>query len=125
MQKIKRLPEAEFEVMKAVWSLEPPVSVKQIMERLGTEKKWVAQAVIMLLTRLAGRGFVRTEKKGRDRIYYPLIAEGDYLKFETDNFLRRYHENSLVNLVSTLCRDREMDDEDIDGLLEWFKGRKG
>ena len=124
MKKVKRLPEAEFEVMKAVWACVSPMSVKQIMEQLGNEKKWVAQAVIMLLTRLAERGFIRTEKIGRERTYYPLVEQEDYLKFETDNFMKQYHENSFISLVNTLYKDKTLNDKDIDELFEWFKERK-
>jgi len=124
MKKMKRLPDAEFEVMNAVWAIEPPMSVKQIVEQLEKEKKWVSQAAIMLLTRLAERGFIHTEKNGRDRTYRPLITREDYLKFETDNFIKQYHENSVINLVSTLYKNKTLTDEDINGLFEWFKGRK-
>jgi len=125
MAKIKKLPDAEFEVMKAVWADEPPTSSYKIMQRLGDQKKWVIQVVISLLTRLVDKGFLHTEKVGRDRIYYPLVAREDYLKFETGNFIRQYHENSFINLVNTLDNDKALSEKDIDELLEWVKERKG
>ena len=125
MAKIKKLPDAEFEIMKAVWADEPPTSSYKIMQRLGDQKKWVIQVVISLLTRLVDKGFLHTEKVGRDRIYYPLVAREDYLKFETGNFIRQYHENSFINLVNTLDNDKALSEKDIDELLEWVKERKG
>ena len=35
MDKIKKLPDAEFEVMKVVWANEPPVTTAVIMEQIG------------------------------------------------------------------------------------------
>jgi predicted transcriptional regulator len=124
MKKMKRLPEAEFEVMRAVWALEPPMSVKQIIEVMGPEKKWVEQAVIMLLMRLAGRGFVKTEKNGRNRVYYPLAKREEYLEFETENFIKQYHGSSFANLVSTLYKNKNLTEKDVDELSEWFEERK-
>jgi len=123
-KKMKRIPDAEFEVMKAVWAIKPPMSAKQIMEQLSAEKKWVEQAVIMLLTRLTERGFIHTEKIGRNRVYYSLVEREDYLQFETDNFIKQYHESSFINLVNTLYKDKTVTDKDIDELFEWFKERK-
>jgi len=37
---MKRLPDAEFEVMKAIWNYEPPVTSSMIMKYLDGEKSW-------------------------------------------------------------------------------------
>ena len=34
MEKIKKLPDAEFEIMKVVWANEPPITTPIIMEHL-------------------------------------------------------------------------------------------
>lgn len=66
MDKIKKLPDAEFEVMKVVWANEPPVTTAVIMEQIGKEKEWKIQTIVSLMPRLAERGFLRSEKKGRN-----------------------------------------------------------
>jgi len=125
MKEIKKLPDAEFDVMKVVWANDPPVTTSIIMEQLGKEKKWKAQTVISLMLRLIERGFLRTEKRGKERIYFPLISKDDYLKFETSNFLKQYHNNSFLNLVNTLYDDNNLTEKDIDELLQWIKERRG
>ena len=119
---LKKLPEAEFEVMKAVWETPAPMNVNSVAERIN--KVWKIQAVISLMHRLVERGFIRTEKSGKDRLYYPLINREEYLKFETGNFVKQYHENSLLNLVTTLYDNKGLSDNDIDELLQWAKDRK-
>ncbi|MCL2159104.1 MAG: BlaI/MecI/CopY family transcriptional regulator [Oscillospiraceae bacterium] len=121
---LKKLPEAEFDIMKAVWSLETPITASKVMQKLQ-DKNWVVQSAITLLMRLVGRGFLRTEKNGNERIYYPLVAREDYLSFETGNFIKQYHGNSFINLVNTLDIDKALSDKDIDELVEWVKERKG
>lgn len=125
MKEIKKLPDAEFDVMKVVWANEPPVTTNMVMDQLGEEKKWKVQTVVSLMVRLVERGFLRTEKKGKERFYFPLIGREDYLKFETGNFIRQYHNNSFLNLVNTLYDDNTLTDKEIDELLQWVKERRG
>lgn len=125
MEKIKKLPDAEFDIMKIVWANEPPITTSIIMEGLGKEKGWKAQTVISLMLRLVERGFLRTEKNSKERTYFPLINREDYLKFETGNFMKQYHNSSFLNLVSTLYDDEALTEKDIDELLRWVKERRG
>ena len=124
MKQMKKLPDAEFDIMKVVWANEPPVTISVIMEQLGNEKGWKAQTVISLMLRLTERGFLSTDKRGKERVYYPLISKDDYLKFETSNFMKQYHDNSFLDLVNTLYADKALTDRDIDELLQWAKKRR-
>ena len=124
MKQMKKLPDAEFDIMKVVWANEPPVTTSVIMEQLGNEKGWKAQTVISLMLRLTERGFLSTDKRGKERVYYPLISKDDYMKFETSNFMKQYHDNSFLDLVNTLYADKALTDRDIDELLQWAKKRR-
>lgn len=124
MEKMKKLPYAEFEIMKAVWANEPPMTTTIIMEQLGKEKEWKIQTVVSLMLRLVERGFLRSEKHGKERTYFPLVDKEDYLKFETGNFMKQYHDSSLFNLINTLYDDDALSDKDIDELLKWAKERR-
>lgn len=125
MNKMKKLPDAEFDIMKVVWTNEPPITTNMILEQLGRERDWKAQTVISLMLRLVDRGFLRTEKIGKERTYYPLVSKDDYLKFETSNFVKQYHDNSVLDLINTLYDDKALKDEDIEELLQWAKERRG
>ena len=125
METMKKLPDAEFDIMKVVWVNEPPITTNMIMTQLGNQREWKAQTVISLMLRLVERGFLRTEKNGKERTYFPLVEREDYLKFETGNFMKQYHENSFLNLVTTLYDDEALSDADIDELLTWAKERRG
>ncbi len=124
MSNMKKLPDAEFEIMKVVWANEPPITTNIIMEQLGNQRQWKAPTTISLMLRLVERGFLRTEKKGKERIYFPLIAKEDYLKFETGNFMKQYHENSFLSFVNTLYDGKQLSDHDIEELMKWVKARR-
>jgi len=122
---MKKLPDAEFEVMSAVWRLTPPVTSAMLMREIGRAKGWKAPALITLINRLIGRGFLRTEKPGRERAYYPLIERDAYLRFESESFLKRYHGGSLTSLMASLTGADAPLDGQAEALIRWVKEREG
>ena len=125
MDNIKKLPDAEFEVMKIIWANTPPITTPQIMQQLGNEKKWKIQSLVSFMVRLVDKGFLRSEKHGKERTYYPLISMAAYRKFETGNVVKQFHNNSFLSLVTTMYGDESLTDKDIDELLQWAKERRG
>ncbi|MBO1305039.1 BlaI/MecI/CopY family transcriptional regulator [Enterococcus sp. 669A] len=125
MVEIKKLPDAEFEVMKVIWHSEIPVVGNTIVEKLGleTKKEWKLQTVHKLLSRLEERGFLRSEKNGKQRFFTPLIMEEDYLQYEAQNFVKSHYEGSLLNLVNAMYQGKNLDEQDLDELQEWLDER--
>lgn len=117
----RKLPDAEFEIMNEIWKTTPPITTNILMESLGEKKKWKVQTLISMLNRLVNREFLSTEKKGKERTYLPLVTKEDYLKFETENFIERFHENSIISLVNTLYNDKKLKDKDIEELSSLLK----
>ena len=68
MERWKRLPDSELEVMLIIWDGKEKVSTSDIMQHLK-EKKSV-QLVQNALNRLEGKGFVQCEKIGRLNHYF-------------------------------------------------------
>lgn len=124
MTTMKKLPDAEFDIMKVVWANEPPITTNIIMQQLGNEREWKAQTVISLMSRLVERGFLKTEKNGKERTYFPLIGKEDYLRFETGDFMERFHGNSFIGLVAALYEGNKLKDSDLDQLAKWLKERR-
>ncbi|CAH8769408.1 BlaI/MecI/CopY family transcriptional regulator [Paenibacillus dendritiformis] len=124
MRKMKKLPDAEFDIMRVVWANEPPITTAMIMEQLGNERQWKAPTVISLMMRLVERGFLQTEKEGKERTYYPLIRKEDYLALETKHFMKQYHENSFLSFVNTLYNGKQLSEKELDELLKWAKERR-
>jgi len=91
------------------------------MEQLGKEKEWKTPTAISLLLRLVERGFLRTEKNGKEREYYPIITREEYLKFETQNFIKIYHENSFASFVSTFYDNAKISGIDIEEIIKMVK----
>ncbi len=112
----KRLPDTEFSVMKAVWKCPVPMGSHDVMSRLPDDKKWKPQTVLTLLSRLIDKGFLESERKGKERFYTPIVSEEDYLTVETEDFMNRYKGNSLSSLVRTFFTSNNVSTEDLEEL---------
>lgn len=124
MNKLKKLPDTEFEIMKAIWEKEPPITTNMLMEALGNEKGWKVPTLISFLNRLVKKGFLRTEKNGKERTYFPLIEKEDYLKFETNNFMKVYHSNSFLSFVNALYDGKKLTDEEVQELRKLIEKKE-
>ena len=117
---LPNLPDAELEVMQALWSLDAyPAHTADIAQRLN--RTWKAPTLLKLLARLKERGFVREEKLGRANLYTPLVQEQEYLQAESRSFLRRLHHGSLSSLVAALYPDTRLSADDVAALEEILK----
>ena len=100
---IRRLPDAELEVMQAVWSFEAPVLRKNIEEYLKDIHPMAQTTLLTLLTRLAEKEFIRIEKNGRSSCYYPLVTEQEYLADQSNRFFNKLCGGSISTFANALC----------------------
>ena len=117
--KSMRLPDAEFEIMDVVWDTTPPVTTAMLWEWIGRKRGIKIQTIVTLVGRLTDRGFLRFERgRRRERDFYPLITRDEYLRMETEEFVRQYHKQSYTSLLNALQRE-QMSNEDLDELARW------
>ena len=119
---IKKLPDSEFEIMKAVWHSDEPVTSPMLTEKLRLElpeKDWKQQTVLTMLVRLEGKGFLRSDKAGKERNYYAVVSESEYLQVEAESFRKRFSGGRIGSLVKALYNDNDLTDEDISELKDW------
>jgi predicted transcriptional regulator len=121
---IKKLPDAEFELMKIIWKNPSPISTLQIMGRLEEGDRRKPQTVLTLLARMTRRGFLKSERVGNERIYTPLVTQEEYLTFESSQFIRRFHDNSFISLVNTLYEGHTLTDKDIREIRDWLSEKE-
>ena len=100
---IRRLPDAELEVMQAIWACEPPVARTDINEILKDTHPMALTTLLTVLTRLSEKGFVQIQKDGRSARYVPLIARQDYLAQQSRRFVQKVCRGSLSAFAAALC----------------------
>lgn len=120
---IKKLPDAEFEIMKTIWYSEEPVTSPELTEKLKRslpDKDWKPQTVLTMLTRLEKKGFLRSEKNAKERSYYSLVSEQDYLSVEQESFRKRFTGKSFSGLVKALYDGGSVSAEELNELKDWI-----
>lgn len=99
----RRLPDAELEVMQAVWACMPPVQRAEIEEILKDSHPMAQTTLLTLLTRLSERGFLKIEKVGRSARYFPLVTKEEFLAEQSRRFLDKLCGGSLSTFAAALC----------------------
>ena len=116
-QTIRRLPDAELEVMQAIWQCEAPVSRAEMETILNDSHPMALTTLLTLLTRLAEKGFLQIEKEGRRSNYTPLISREEYLAQQSRSFVEKVCGGSMSAFAAALC-DSGLSKEDLAELRE-------
>ena len=122
MDNIRKLPDAEFDVMVALWDCQvSPVNTAYLMENVGKQKGWKAPTLISFLSRLEEKGFIHSEKKGKERQYYADANKDDYIKVVTLDFIEKYHCGSLVKMIDMVFSEQSEMSSELDNMKKWIQ----
>ena len=100
---IRRLPDAEQEVMQAIWACKPPVARTDIEKILFSSHPMALTTLLTLLTRLSDKGFLSIEKVGRRSLYTPLVSQEVYLAAQGRTFFEKLCGRNLSTFAAALC----------------------
>ena len=120
---MKRLPDTELEVMKALWASGPDTPRSHLEQSLAPFH-WAPNTINTYLTRLAEKGFVSVRREGKSNRYTPLVSREDYLAFDSRMVLSRLYGSSPRNFVAALAKGglEQKDLEDLRDLLDELSG---
>ena len=118
-QQPKRLPDAELEVMKALWQAQSPLTRAELEQALAANG-WAGTTLLTLLSRLEGKGYVTREREGRGYRYKAALTRQDYLPVESRSALGRMFAGSARNLVAAMAESHDLTDPDIDELAAYL-----
>lgn len=119
--KIKRLGDAELEIMMVLWGSTQPVTSGYILEQLKEKRSWVLSTLMTSLARLSDKGFIYCDRTTRTNLYSAIITENEYKAQESKTFLEKLYGNSLQSLVTNLYSNKVIDQGDIKELQEYLK----
>lgn len=100
---LRRLPDAELEVMQALWACRTPAARSDVEKILFQTHPMAMTTLLTLLTRLSERGFIRIEKVGRSSQYTPLVSQEDYLSAQSKRFVDKLCGGSISTFAAALC----------------------
>jgi len=112
MKKTPRISEAEWEVMKVLWS-KSPKTANEIVKVLSKKTSWKRETIRTLINRLVQKKAVGFEKKGRQYHYFPLATEAECVREETKSFLKRVHGGSIEPMLTSFVEEEQLSPEKI------------
>ena len=123
---VQRLSDAELEIMKIVWGNQSEVTLfPYIMDALAARgRPCQKNTLIVLLSRLIGKGFLSARKIGRRNEYTTLVSEAEYQTAQTRSFLDKIYEGSVRGLVSNLITGDLLTDEEYEELKKLLERGK-
>lgn len=115
MKEIPRISEAEWEVMKIIWS-KSPIPANQVIEALSDSIDWKPKTVKTLISRLVKKHALGYTQENRIYYYYPLVDEDECLKAESQSFLNRVYGGALKPMLINFLREEKLTPEEIEEL---------
>ena len=100
---LPQISEAEFEVMKIVWKY-APINTNEITEKLTLTTSWSPKTIQTLIKRLVSKKALSYEKQSRVFVYTPLVQEDEYIRQESNSFLKRYYNGNLSSMLASYLK---------------------
>lgn len=112
--------DSEYSIMRILWRTGRKMTVSGVCAELEG-KEWTPSTVSTLMQRLAKKGVIGFEKKGKAHYYFPLMKKDEYRVNETRSLIKKLYDGSLKNLVASLAENKAITKDEIDGLKEMFE----
>ena len=120
MEKIRRLPDSEFEIMNILWDEAKPMSTHAIIERYPEPKPaYSTIATFMkILTKKDFVSFRKGEEGDKTFYFYPLITRVEYTRKFMNQVKSTFFGGSVKSLISFFAKEEKLSDEDLKEILE-------
>jgi BlaI family penicillinase repressor len=115
MAKIPVITEAEWKVMKVLWS-KAPQPAYDVVQALAQAERWHPNTIKSLLSRLRQKKALGVKKYKNLYLYYPLVSEEDCVHAESESFLERLFGGSLKPLLIHYAKRQKLTAADLEEL---------
>jgi len=110
-----RISDAEWVVLKAVWSLRT-ATAREVVEKIEGETDWKPKTIHTLLGRLVQKGAVASMKSGREYIFKPLVGEQKCRLMASRSFLARVFDGEIAPFLSCFLERTRLTRKEIEEL---------
>lgn len=117
---MKKLSEAEFEIMQVLWRHNAPMTSNQLLNEIGDNRNWKLASLMTVLARMAEKGAVHCDRTTRTNYYTALVSEEEYKLTEGTTFLEKLFHRSARDFIASLYQGKKMSPEDIRELREYL-----
>lgn len=121
------LAKSELEIARIVWDLGGKATVREVHDALPEERALDFWTVQTYLRRLKTKGYLTTEKAGRNNVYRSAIRPSKVITTIVDDLVNRLFDGEIYPLVQHLVDGERLSDDDIQRLqtmLDEAKAKK-
>jgi BlaI family transcriptional regulator, penicillinase repressor len=122
MKVIPKITEAEWEVMKILWS-NAPTTASQIAQALADSTSWKLNTVKTLISRLVSKEVVGFREDGKTHYYFPLVSENECVTAEGESFIKRVYGGALKPMLANFLQHRNLSVQEIEELKRILEER--
>jgi BlaI family penicillinase repressor len=117
------LTEAEWSIIRAIWSAEP-CTAPSIQLALQKRTKWTYSTVRTLMDRMVKKGLLSAEKEGHITIYRSIVKPGQAQRSELLYTLKNAFNNAVSPMLQCLLAARDLSEADLNELESMIKSRR-
>lgn len=115
---------AEWNIMECLWE-NSPLTGRQMTDLLEERMGWNRSTTLTLLRRLEEKGALKSDDKGRKKVFLPIITREDAALQETEDFLERVYNGSVSMMLSAMTKKQALSKAEIDELYAMLKDLEG
>ena len=95
----------EAPIMKIIWESNPDISVPELVKQLNEQygKEYARTTVVTFLTRMAGKGYITTQRRGRISYVHAIKSEQEYKQQLAQKEIDFWFYGSMAEFAQTLC----------------------
>jgi BlaI family transcriptional regulator, penicillinase repressor len=117
MPKRPPISRGELDVARAVWEL-GEATVGQVFDALAERKEIDYSTVQTYLRRLESKGYLKTRRQGRNKLYCPRVAAGQVVREAIDDLVERLFDGEPLALWQHLIQERGITPDETRQLRE-------
>lgn len=111
------LQSSEWIIMEKLWNSNPK-TIMQLYHELKEDPGWSKSTVNTMLGRMVKKGIIYYEEGAKAKQYYPKVNRDEVAINETESLIDRVYKGSVSMMMSTLIRNNNLSDSDIQELYE-------
>lgn len=115
MEKIPKISNAEWEVMKIIWK-HSEITAAEIIQILKSKSDWKPTTVKSLINRLLKKKAIGFNKVKNEYLYYALLSEAEGIKSESNSFINKVFNGSINSMLLAFVQAKRVSESDIEEL---------
>lgn len=123
MEDKSQITDAEWEVMRVVWTLRQATS-KDIIDVLHSKKNWKQATAKTLIGRLVQKGLLETEQDGKRYLYTAVVDETESIKMLEQRLFDRICNKEVGKTIASMISESTLSHNDVELLEETLNRKK-